>query len=137
MDTKLARFALAALAATVLLTIINAFLYPVVFPKGPPGIYRFPRSEPSTPVHFVAVLVTSVLLAYVYPKGYGGRTPWAEGLRFGMLTGLLVSLPTNLHVYAATETPLPGLVTAVLWTVITWGITGSLIGAIYGRTAET
>jgi hypothetical protein len=125
---------LAALAAFVFLFIAGAALYPVVFPDGAPGQSRYPREEPLVAPRLFALLVTSLLLAYIFPKGYGGRKPWAEGVRFGMLMGALASIPTNLHVYAMADTPAPGLVTAVLWTVITWGVSGGLIGAVYGKT---
>jgi len=124
---------LAALAALVFLTIVGTLLFSIVFPDGPPQLFLHARQEPLAAVHLFALLVTSVLLAYIYPKGYRGGTPWAEGLRFGMLMGVLVSLPTNLHVYADTDTSTAGLVTAILWTVITWGISGALIGAVYGK----
>jgi hypothetical protein len=131
---RLARFSLAASAAMAFLLAVNVLLYPVVFPDGPPEYYLNVRVEPIAVYHLLALLVTSILLAYVFPIGYRGKTPWAEGLRFGMLMGVLVSLPMSLHVYATTDTPFAGLLTAVLWTVITWGIAGGLIGAVYGNT---
>ncbi|MCK4774847.1 MAG: hypothetical protein KAT30_08670 [Candidatus Krumholzibacteria bacterium] len=125
---------LAALAAFVFLFLAGAAFYDMVFPGGAPGQFGYPREEPLVAPHLFALLVTSFLLAYIFPKGYGGRKPWAEGMRFGMLVGALGSIPTNLHVYAAADTPAPGLVTVVLWTVITWGVSGGLIGAVYGKT---
>jgi hypothetical protein len=127
------RYALAALAAVVFLVVINAIFFPIVFPEGTPEIYRYEREEPLSMYHLLAILVTSVLMAYIFPIGYRGGKPWAEGLRFGMLMGVLVSLPMNLHVYALTKTAFAGLLTAVLWTVITWGIAGALIGAVFGK----
>jgi hypothetical protein len=127
---------LAALAAFVFLFVAGAVFYTIVFPNGAPGQFRYPREAPLVAPHLFALLVTSSLLAYFFPKGYGGRKPWAEGTRFGMLMGALVSIPTNLHVYAVADTPTPGLVTAVLWTVITWGISGGLIGAVYGKSLQ-
>lgn len=131
------RLPLAALSALVFLVIAGTILFPYVFPDGPPVPYRYPRQEPLAAVHVFALLVTALLLAYIFPKGYRGGKPWAEGLRFGMVMGVLVSLPTTLHVYADAQTAAPGLVTAVLWTVITWGISGALIGAVYGKSLGT
>jgi hypothetical protein len=133
---KIAKFSLAALAALAFLLVVNGILFPVVFPEGPPDYYRYMRAEPIAAYNFLALLITSVLLAYVFPIGYRGRTPWAEGLRFGMLMAALTSLPMSLHVYAAAEIAFTGLLTVVLWTVITWGVAGGLIGAVYGKTLE-
>lgn len=129
---NVARFGLAALAALAFLLVSNVVLYPVVFPEGSPDAYRYMRNAPIAAYHFLALLVTAALLSFVYPKGYRGGVPWAEGLRFGMMMGVLTSLPMSLHVYAKAEVPLAGLLTGVLWTVITWGISGGLIGAVYG-----
>jgi hypothetical protein len=129
----IARFALAALAAMAFLLVVNVVVYPWVFPNGPPEIYRYERTEPLAVFRLLAMLVTSVLFAYIFPIGYRGKTPWAEGLRFGMWMGALAGLPWSLNVYAQTDTGFSGLLTAVLWTVITYGIAGSLVGAAYGN----
>ena len=129
---KLARFPLAALAAMAFLLVVNVVVYPIVFPNGPPEVYRYERTDPIALYHVLALLVTSILLAYIFPIGYRGRTPWAEGLRFGMLMGVLVGLPWSLNAYAITETQFSSLLTAVLWLVITYGVAGGLVGAAYG-----
>lgn len=126
-------YVLAALVALVFLVVVNAVFFPIVFPEGTPEIYRYEREKPLSTFHLLAVLVTAALMAYIFPIGYRGGKPWAEGLRFGMLMGVLVSLPMNLHVYAMTKTAFAGLLTTVLWTVITWGIAGGLIGAVFGK----
>ena len=130
---KIARFALAALAAMAFLLVVNVLLYPVVFPGGPPQLYQYERAEPLALYHLLAMLVTSLILAYVFPLGYRGKTPWAEGLRFGMLMGVLVSLPAALNIYAMTDIEFAGLLTVVLWSVITLGVAGLLVGASYGK----
>ncbi len=133
----LARFPLAALAAMTFLLVVNVVLYPIVFPSGPTEIYRYERTDPLALYHVLALLAVSILLAYVFPLGYRGRTPWAEGLRFGMLMGVFVRLPWSLQVYSVSDTEFSGLLTALLWTVITYGIAGALIGAAYGKTLRS
>ena len=134
---KLARFPLAALAAMAFLLVVNVVLYPIAFPNGPPEIYRYERTDPLALYHVLAMLVTSVLLAYIFPMGYRGRTPWAEGLRFGMLMGVLIGLPWSLNAYSISDTEFSGLLTSVFWMVITYGIAGALIGAAYGKSLKT
>lgn len=127
------RFLLAALASFVFLLAVGAIFHPLVFPNGAPGQLLYPRDQPLLAPRLAALLVTAGLLAYIYPKGYGGKKPWAEGLRFGMLMGALFSIPTNLLLFATADVQAAALVTAVFWTVITWGISGGLIGAVYGN----
>lgn len=133
----IARFSLAALAAMAFLLVVNVVLYPLVFPNGPPEIYRYERAEPQALYSLLAMLVTSVLFAYIFPIGYRGRTPWAEGLRFGMLMGVLNGLPWSLNVYSRTDTGFSGLLATVLWMVITYGVAGGLVGAAYGKTLRS
>jgi hypothetical protein len=41
-----------------------------------------------------------------------------------------------LHAYSVAEVVFAGLLTSVLWTVITYGVAGGLIGAAYGKTLK-
>ena len=133
---KLARFPLAALAAMAFLLVVNVVLYPIVFPNAPPEIYRYERTDPLALYHILAMLATSILLAYIFPIGYRGKTPWAEGLRFGMLMGVLVGLPWSLNAYSISDTEFSSLLTPVFWMVITYGIAGGIIGAAYGKSLK-
>ena len=133
---NITRFLLAALVAFVFLAIASTVLHPVIFPDEPPVRYLYERTTPKVAFEFVAILITAVLLAYIFPVGYRGGKPWAEGLRFGMLMGVLLSLPASLYVYAKTEVELTAAVTSVLWAVIRTGIAGGLIGAVYGRQTD-
>lgn len=133
---KLARFSLAALAAMAFLLVVNVVLHPFVFPAGHPEIFLNERTDPLALYHILSMLATSILLAYLFPIGYRGKTPWAEGLRFGMLMGVLVRLPWSLYAYSIADVELEGLLTHVLWTVITYGVAGALVGAAYGKVLQ-
>jgi len=47
-------------------------------------------------IPFLAELCLAYLLAVVYPKGLEGKSTAGEGLRFGILMGLLLYLPSIL-----------------------------------------
>jgi hypothetical protein len=47
------------------------------------------RPVPNTHAVLLAVVVRALLLAWIYPLGYSGGTRWREGLRFGVVMGLL------------------------------------------------
>jgi hypothetical protein len=125
------RLLLAAIVAAAFLTLCGGLLVPIIFPAGSAPATGFERAEPVFPVHVMAWFLTSALLAWIFPIGYRGGVAWAEGLRFGMLLGLLNGLPDALHTWADIDTVAAGLVTRVLWNVITWGIAGALIGTVY------
>jgi hypothetical protein len=131
---KIQRFLFAAIGAFVFFVVVNAVFSSVLFPEGPYRHYRNLRPEPLAVFGIVAALITALLMAYIFPMGYKGGKLTAEGLRFGMLLGVLVSLPANLQLYGAAVVPFDGLLTVILWTIITWGIAGAIIAAIYGKT---
>jgi hypothetical protein len=123
---------LAAAAALAFLTISGALLAPILFPNGTAVFAGYERAEPVFAFHLLGWLVTAVLLAWIFPIGYRGGVAWAEGLRFGMLMGVLSGLPGVLHTYADLDAGFSVLLTVVLWQVITWGIAGALVGTVYG-----
>ena len=49
-------------------------------------------------------LVLALLMALVYPKGYKGGSPKLEGLRFGVIVGLIAESPTQLVSYGVRDT---------------------------------
>ncbi|MFH1017221.1 MAG: hypothetical protein V1798_03440 [Pseudomonadota bacterium] len=77
-------------------------------------------------------LITSFLLTYIFVKGYEGKG-LGEGLRFGMVLGLFVSVPMALCTYAMIAIP-PAL--AVGWFLggfIGTVILGLVLAAIYKK----
>jgi len=130
---KIQRFAIAAIVASVFFIFIDTWISPLVFPDGTAGLYLMPRAHPPAAPGIASFVITGLLLAYIFPIGYRGGKHFAEGLRFGMLLGVLASLPANLRLYAAADVRFDSLLTVILWTIITWGIAGAIIAAIYGE----
>ena len=128
---NIVRLVLAGLVALVFLTVCGMLLAPVLFPSETALFPGYRRAEPVFVFRLLAWVITAGLLARIFPIGYRGGVPWAEGLRFGMLMGVLAGLPAALDTYANLEVGFPILLTAVLWHVITWGVAGALIGAVY------
>ena len=60
--------------------------------NAPTGAYAEPKMQ------FIALgyFILSLLMVYIYPKGYKGGKPVIEGLKFGIVIGLLWILPINL-----------------------------------------
>ena len=81
-------------------------------------------------------LVMAFLMSYIYPIGYKGGSPAKEGLRFGVLIGLLVWLSSNLILYGAHNMTLSATLVDSGWHVVEEGIGGLVIALVYG-TAST
>lgn len=90
------------------------------------------RQELSMTMIIVGYLVLTFLMSYIYPIGFKGGEPLQEGLRFGVLLGLVISIPTALIHLGAYNIPLIAhLIDAVYHTA---GITvgAAVMALIYG-----
>ena len=88
-----ARIVIAAIAATVVDAVYGFVVWGQVL-SGEfaryPGIYRANADQTAyLPLMFVGVLVGMLFAAWIYAKGYEGRSGFAEGMRFGAVMGLL------------------------------------------------
>ncbi|MEP6571022.1 MAG: hypothetical protein ABJC10_14725 [Acidobacteriota bacterium] len=83
--------------------VVNAVLFPVFFPNGPPERYVGDRSSPLVLYSVLAFLITAFLMSHVDPLFSRDGPGWKEGLRVGVIMALFVSLPENLHVCALTN----------------------------------
>ena len=124
---------LATVGSFVFLLMVNAALYPVFFPDGPPERYVGSRSSPLVLYFVLAFLITAFLMSYVYPLISRGGPGWKEGLRVGVIMALFVSLPENLNVYALTNISFLKLLFPAVWVTVICGLAGVVIGIIYGR----
>ena len=86
-----------------------------------------------TGVIFLAYLVLGVLMAYMYPLGYKGGRPLAEGLRFGVVIGLLWVFPHELAMAGAHGGSISYVFQNAAWHVAEQGAGGIVIGLVYGR----
>ena len=85
-----------------------------------------------TGIILVAYLVLGALMAYLYPLGYKGGRPVIEGLRFGMVIGLLWVFPHELAMAGAHGEPLSYVFKNAGWHMVEQGIGGIIIGLLYG-----
>ncbi len=82
----------------------------------------------------LAYLLLGALMAYMYPIGYKGGRPVLEGLRFGLLIGLLWVLPHALvRAGAHGGDSISYVLINSAWHLIEQGAGGVIIGLIYGR----
>jgi hypothetical protein len=101
------------------------------------GVFR-PDGQMNLALGFAASLVGFFVFAYAYAKGYEGSSGAMEGLRFGVVVGLLLSCFAVTWNYVVL--PLSGRL-AIAWivdTIVEMGIYGVVVGLVYkpiaGRT---
>ena len=90
------------------------------------------REETRIPLIGIGYLVLAILMAYAYPIGYKGGSPLSEGLKFGILMGLLAHLPTALIYLGAWKLTATGMFVDVAYHVAEVGVGGIAIAYVYG-----
>jgi len=82
-------------------------------------------ATPNIPMHALGELCFAALLALIYPYGYKGGAPVNEGLKFGLLMGLVYQLPGHIHMLASMDIPV-----STLWFFVANGIVVGMLGGV-------
>jgi hypothetical protein len=129
------KFILAAIAYVVLTFAIAASWHLVFFKDLYDQLAIFTRKEPLIPLGIVSIVAQALILAYLYPLLYRGGSPAKEGLKFGLLIGVLMA---SIAVFA--EAGKQNVSSLTTWLVfesayylLQFGALGVIIGLIYGR----
>lgn len=129
-----ARFILAAVVGYVVLVAAGG-LWHVEWFKGLYAVQlaKVARPEPLLPGLAAAEGVRAVVFALLYAIAYRGGPPWWEGLRFGLLMGLLSAAGFGLTFAQQNVASLTWLWMETVFFVIQCGIVGVVIAYCYGR----
>jgi hypothetical protein len=134
------RLALAAIAAWVVDAVYGFVVYGTVLSSEfgrYPGVYRPNDVGPSyLPVIFVGILLAMFVASYVYAKGYEGGSGIQEGMRFGVLMGLLVLGYSGIVNYAILNIGRRLAGSVAIAGLVEWTIAGIVIGAVYKPAAQ-
>ena len=125
----------AATVAFVMLLLVNAFVFPLVFGGGVALPYANLRAEPLFGFNIAAFAVTALLLAVICRQASATTASGASTLC--ALCGLLTSLPSALHTLSMVDIEPALQIAPVAWTVFTWGIAGSPVGLVLRRFRNT
>ena len=80
-----------------------------------------------------AYFILALLMAYIYSLSYKGKRPIMEGLRLGVVVGLLWVLPHGLVMAGAHDTSVVYEFKNAVWHMIEQGIGGIIVALIYGK----
>ncbi len=134
------RLAMAAVAATVVDGVYGFVVYGNIL-SGEfaryPAIYR--SSETQTqflPLMFAGILFAMLVASYLYAKGYEGGNGLQEGMRFGVLIGLvMVGYVAGVN-YAIMNIGRRMAAYYALAGLVEWVVVGMVIGFVYRPTAR-
>ncbi len=88
--------------------------------------------SPNMTLITLGYLVLTFLMSYIYPIGFKGGAPLQEGLRFGVLLGLVVSMPTALIYSGDFNMPLVGSLINAIYRTVEITIGATVMALIYG-----
>ena len=133
MDAK--KFVLVVIAYIVVTFAVAASWHLLFFKDLYDQLAIFTRKDPLIPLGIVSMLIQALVLAYLYPLLYRGGSPAKEGLKFGLLIGVLMA---SVAVFA--EAGKQNVSSLATWLVfesayylLQFGALGVIIALIYGR----
>lgn len=131
------KFLLATVAGFVGIFVISWLLYEVILGGYFEEAWKdtATREQPLMWAFIVAQLCAALIMAFLYPKGYEGGAPATEGLRFGIIMGLFVSIMADLGIYTYMPIPFTTALVDIIVLTVAIGVGGLLIGLVYGRPA--
>lgn len=84
-------------------------------------------------VHIViGYLILAFMMSYIYPLGYKGGPFIKEGLRFGVILGLLYTLPRAFILAGVYKMPLDANILDAVFHIIEMSVGGIVMAKIYG-----
>jgi hypothetical protein len=81
----------------------------------------------------VAYFILASFMAYLYPLIYKGKKPIIEGLKFGMIIGLLWVFPHGLAMAGAHGDSIVYVIKNSVWHMVEQGIGGIIIALVYKK----
>lgn len=135
---KAKKLIMATIVAFVIMVLLSSLWYMVIMGD----YYNQEFTEVQRPEFkmvwiFIGYLVGAFLMAYIYPLGYQGGSPANEGMRFGLLIGLITALPSALVYYGVWTIPFGPTLIDVIYLIIEKIVGGLVIGLIYGKGASS
>lgn len=127
---SLKRVTIAFFAYLVLRFVFDAMLMPGALRELAGSSYAPLRDKHLDHYHLLAMLAHATLFVALYGIASRGGGSWHFGLVYGILTALLISLPSALHVYAMVDKPAVNVVYPVIWTIVTNAIGGIVVALI-------
>ena len=86
-----------------------------------------------TGIIFIAYIVLALLMAYIYPLVYKGKHAQIEGLKFGILIGILWVFPHELAMAGSHGESISYVFKNAIWHMVEQGVGGIIIALVYAK----
>lgn len=129
------RFILASIIVFVVYEVINYIVHMLLLSNQYMALMELWRSdmEQKMWIMYIATLIFSFLFVYIYIKGYEGKGI-IEGVRYGLILGLLVNVVGMFNQYVVYPIPLGLIIQWFIYGMIQFIICGIVAAALYRET---
>ncbi|MFC2083516.1 hypothetical protein ACFLS9_00510 [Bacteroidota bacterium] len=87
-----------------------------------------------TVIIFIAYIVLAILMAYMFSLGHKkGKRPAIEGLRFGILIGILWVFPHDLAMAGAHGESISYVFKNTAWHIVEQGVGGIIVALVFAK----
>ncbi len=133
------RLAIAAVVAAVVDMVYGYCVYGIGMAgqfAAAPGVFRpMEAVNGNIPLMVLGTLVGMLAAVYIYAKGYEGGSGAQEGLRFGILVGVLMIGYVLVGDYVTMNIGRRLAVSLAIGTLVEWIVVGVTIGLVYKKPA--
>jgi len=130
MKTKLLKLLIATLVGGFGMWIIAGLWHNLILPSFNKNVQAH---HDGLGLMLVAYFILAILMAYIYSLSYKGGKPLIEGLKIGVIIGILWVFPHGLAMAGTHDTSVIYEVKNTLWHMIEQGIGGIIIALIQGK----
>jgi hypothetical protein len=127
MKTNLKKFALATLLTGFGMWIVAGLWHNLIMPRLYEDVHA---THEGIGLLLVAYFILAGFMTYLYPHIYSGEKPVSDGLKFGVIIGLLWVFPHDIAMAGAHETSIVYAVKNGLWHMVEQGIGGIIIATV-------
>ncbi len=130
MDVK--KWMMASLAGFIVMFTISGLWYQIIMSDFYSTLNAdIMRDQVNVVFIVLGYLFLALMMSYMYPLGYKGGPPVKEGLRFGVMVGLLVWFSANLILHGAWNLSLTGGIVDSVYHLLEQGLGGLVIALVY------
>ena len=130
MKTKLRKLIIATFVGGFGMWVVAGLWHNLILPNVDENVH--PHHE-GLGLLLVAYFILAILMAYIYSLSYKGVNPIMEGLRLGVVVGLLWVFPHGLAMASTHSTSIVYEINNAIWHIVEQGIGGVIIALVYGR----
>lgn len=122
-----------ATVAGVLVFVVTSFVFYALLMVDQFAVWEaaVARPEPILWSGLLGMVLLIFTMSYMYPLGYKGGDPLAEGARFGLMVGAILTAAILIH-YSVYQLELAGIIADIVFNVALLAVVGAVIGKIYG-----